>query len=213
MFYRLPDCLFRMYKKSGARALLYTIIKWGLTPFEEMERHVPGQGLVLDLGCGNGLFSNYLAVRSPDRKVVGIDSSGARINTAQSVARDNGYTNISFCRRDVQGFNVSLCKCVILSDFLHHISYADQEDLVKRSFTGLEKGGVIIIKEIDRRPRHKFIFSFIVDYLLNIGSNLYHRDTVDFQRMLAEIGFTDISAIPLSRHLPFSNVLYIGRKP
>src|SRR5437868_1335466 len=44
-----------------------------ICPFEEVARHVPARGRVLELGCGYGLLSNLLALEGPARQVEGFD--------------------------------------------------------------------------------------------------------------------------------------------
>lgn len=45
--------------------------------------------LILDAGCGTGLSTAYLALQSPEAKVIGLDRSQARLNKHQPVEADN----------------------------------------------------------------------------------------------------------------------------
>ena len=54
MFYRVPRNVSRSYKKIGLFPLLYTGIKWVLTPFEIMEEHIPEKGKDYEI-----FFRNY----------------------------------------------------------------------------------------------------------------------------------------------------------
>ncbi len=44
---------------------------------------LPGEGRILDVGCGFGLFSAYFALVCPDRRMVGVDPSARRIGMAR----------------------------------------------------------------------------------------------------------------------------------
>lgn len=209
MLYHLPESIREIYRGIGRTSLLYTIIKWALTPFEKMEEYVPHEGKIYDLGCGNGLFSHYLAMKSSRRFVTGVDLSFHRIKVAKSTAQD--VKNINFYREDVNKFKLAPCDCIIFSDFLHHLSYREQENLIQQSSTNLKKGGVLIIKEIDTRPKWKFIISFILDSLLNFGSKLYHRSSNEFKELLTRYGFM-VEIIPMHRLLPLTNIIYVARR-
>ena len=150
MFYRLPRNISRLYKEIGFFPLLHTVIKWALTPFEKMEEYIPKKGKILDLGCGNGLFSNYLAIKCQDREITGLDYSTKRISIARKTIQ--GRKNIAFSLGHIESIKLSPCDCIIFSDFLHHLSYQNQEELIRCSFESLNQDGILIIKEIDKHP-------------------------------------------------------------
>lgn len=53
-------------------------------------RLLPGSGMVVDLGCGSGRFSAYLARRRPDLKVVGFDLSKPMVDLGNAAIRESG---------------------------------------------------------------------------------------------------------------------------
>lgn len=205
----MPKEIYKLYRKISLGTLLYTVIKWSFTPFKKMEEYVPSKGIIFDLGCGNGLFSNYLAMKSDKRKVVGIDSSEYRIKIAEATVGNR--KNINFYLADVNKIKLIPCECIIFSDFLHHLTYKNQEDLIRRATENLKKNSILVIKEIDEQPRWKFIISFILDSLLNLGSRLYHRSSSEFKELLGKFGFI-VEMVPVHRFLPLSNITYIARK-
>jgi SAM-dependent methyltransferase len=56
---------------------------------------------VLDLGCGGGVVTCFLAQRHPHARVVGVDSSAVAIATARNLAAQLALTNIEFVAADV----------------------------------------------------------------------------------------------------------------
>ena len=56
-----------------------------IVPFEIIEKYVPKEGIVVDLGCGFGSFTNFLAIQSTNRKVIGIDLNEKRILLANKI--------------------------------------------------------------------------------------------------------------------------------
>ena len=57
-------------------------------------------GRLLDVGCGHGLFANAAALGSPDRQVLGVDPSGAKIGVARSSSA--GLPNVRYVQGTVQ---------------------------------------------------------------------------------------------------------------
>ena len=54
--------------------------------------------LILELACGNGEYTNGLAVLNPDKNYIGIDIKGERIWRASSYSLDKNITNTAFLR-------------------------------------------------------------------------------------------------------------------
>jgi len=52
---------------------------------EMLDRLVPKRGRILDMGCGFGLFSLFLAMRSPERSIHGVDLSAKRIAASRGI--------------------------------------------------------------------------------------------------------------------------------
>ncbi len=105
MFYRVPRNVSRLYKEIGFFPLLYTVIKWALTPFEIMEEYIPEKGKILDLSCGNGMFSNYLAIKCQDREITGLDFSTKRMRIARKTIQRR--KNIAFGLGHVESITVT----------------------------------------------------------------------------------------------------------
>src|SRR5450759_540140 len=70
-----------------------------LSDLEVIEKQVPANGTIVDLGCGHGLFPNLLALRSASRQVTGIDFSSRKIDLARTTTAGRG--NIHFIRADI----------------------------------------------------------------------------------------------------------------
>lgn len=62
---------------------------------------------VLDLGCGGGVATCFLAERHPDVRVVGVDSSPVAIATARAVAGELGLSNVEFIVADLAGLDLA----------------------------------------------------------------------------------------------------------
>ncbi|MEI6576945.1 MAG: tRNA (guanosine(46)-N7)-methyltransferase TrmB [Bacteroidota bacterium] len=58
--------------------------------------------IVLELGCGKGEYTLFLAERRPDRNYIGIDIKGARIWKGLKMSHEAEMGNVAFIRTHVQ---------------------------------------------------------------------------------------------------------------
>lgn len=76
---------------------------------------------VLDVGCGPGEITCYLAQRFPDVTFLGIDHSAVGVKKARKNAKRLGLTNARFEARDLFGAPaVDPCDIVLFLDSFHH---------------------------------------------------------------------------------------------
>lgn len=59
----------------------------------------------VDLGCGGGVATCFLAAQNPHARVVGVDASPVAIATARDMAADLGLRNVEFVALDIEGFD------------------------------------------------------------------------------------------------------------
>jgi len=178
------------------------------TPYERVEQFVPKQGKIVDLGCGYGLFSNFLALTSNSREIIGIDISERKMNYSH-----RGLSNVSFQVGDAMNLNLTQCDGIVLNHMLHHLSsYQDQEKLLRHCYEKLKDGGTLINLEIDKKPFWKFMFTQLVDHVAYPGDKFYFRDSSEFEELFNSIGFKKIEVIPVHEGVPLSHVLYVAKK-
>src|SRR5258706_16142644 len=71
---------------------------------DEIGQYLPPTGVVLDIGCGFGLFSLYYAATGKGRLVRGVDFSRRRIAMARRAAGRLGLANVSYEEGDARDF-------------------------------------------------------------------------------------------------------------
>jgi len=205
----IPQELFNLYSDLGVGVKSYVRLRWLICPFEKIAQHVPLKGTIVDVGCGYGLLSNLLALTSQERDVIGIDLSPRRIRVAQRTVKDR--RNIKFLLQDASSLRVEKCDVFVMSDFLHHLSYRHQEELLAVCCQKLSKNGLLIMEEVDGKPYWKYQFTIIVDGLLNLGKRIYFRNSSEYVKLLSRIGF-QVSTETAHKGLPFSDILYLCKK-
>ena len=154
----MPTRLEKLYKFLNVKDKTYTKLRYRLCPFEKIENKIPKKARVLDIGCGYGLLTNLIAINSEKREVSGIDLSNKRISIAKkSVGNRN---NINFELKNCSEINLKNYDVVIMSDFLHHINYEKQEKLIKDIYKDLNKGGLLIIQDVDKKTSIKYYSTY-----------------------------------------------------
>lgn len=210
MLPRIPEPLLDVYRPLSPWESFYLRTRWRLCPFELLESALPRKGRILDFGCGYGLLTNLLALRSPHRDLVGIDLNKDRIGVAaRSVANRR---NVRFHLGDVETLDPEPFDAVVMTDVLHHIDDVHVEILLKKVRQCLQKEGTLAILDVDRRPFWKFCVTYSIDALLNPTRRLWYRSVPRLQNLLRASALRLERVIPVDKDLPLADVLLLCRK-
>jgi hypothetical protein len=85
------DQIIKLYS-NGTYTRVFSRIRFWDAPYEQVEKLIPKTGRILELGCGEGLFSNFIAVSSPSRKVQGIEIDKNRFLNAHKSIKNATFT-------------------------------------------------------------------------------------------------------------------------
>lgn len=181
-----------------------------ICPFEEVMRHVPRVGRVLDLGCGFGALAQLLAAESSERQVVGIEQMAYRVAVARKTAE--GLPNVHFIQGDIHQVAFGQADCIVMNDVLHHVPHALQIPLLKKCYDSLPSGGLLLIKDVNKSSAFKYVWNYLHDILRNRGLPFYCLDTPVLLALLDLVGFR-ATVIPLDAGYPYPHVLYLCLKP
>jgi len=204
-----------LYKHRGFSSLFAKIRAWD-APYDQVEKLIPSSAKVLDLGSGDGLMANFLALSSRKRKVSGIELNKMRVKESY-----RGLKNTSFSRGNIVKSSYKEVDVVLLIHVLHHLSSFDaQEEVIKKISKTLSKNKKLIILEIDDKPFLKYIFSFLVDAIVVpilferklFSFDFRYRKKKEWLRLLKEYGFSIVAAKHVSKGMPFSHILINTRK-
>jgi 2-polyprenyl-3-methyl-5-hydroxy-6-metoxy-1,4-benzoquinol methylase/uncharacterized protein YbaR (Trm112 family) len=114
------------------------------SPFATLlEQAIPGDARVLEIGCGTGQMSLYLA--RADRLVVGADMTAASIGLAASAARRFGVEQAHFVQTDLHrpGLRDAAFDVVYCSGVLHHTP--DPQAAFRRIVRLAKPGGMVVV--------------------------------------------------------------------
>lgn len=205
---QLVDQTIALYGKLGWKSYFAKIRFWD-APYLEVEKMVPKEGKIIEIGCGEGVFSNFLALSSKDRTVYGLDIDRTRISQA-----DRGLKNTKFVHADAVNANVPPADVLVLFHVLHHLnSPADQEIVLSNCRGKVAKNGKMIIVEVEPKFSIKYLITLFTDHFLvpwlfekRLYSPIYFRRSKDWVKILNSLGFT-CKVKSAEEGMPFSHII------
>jgi 2-polyprenyl-3-methyl-5-hydroxy-6-metoxy-1,4-benzoquinol methylase len=199
-------------------------MRWWTCPFDAVEQAVPKAGRVLEVGCGHGLLSLYLAVCSPARQVMGIDIDADKIAIAQAAAdqlasggpHPSGQ-HVQFDLVDPDRFPDGEFDAVVFCDVLYLLPVAARRELLDRAIVHVAPGGLVIVKEADQVPRWKSRLAtgqeLLATRVLRIteGDQVEFASPAEFAEQLGSAGL-EVTQRRVDRGYPHPHVLVAGRR-
>jgi 2-polyprenyl-3-methyl-5-hydroxy-6-metoxy-1,4-benzoquinol methylase len=177
---------------------------------DEIGQYLPDEGVVLDIGCGFGLFSLYYAATGPGRVLRGLDANGRRIGVARRAAGRLGLDNAVYETGDARDFKGDgEVSAAYMLDIVHHVPASSVPPLLRALRRSLPAGGRLLVKDVEDRPAHKRAFTWLLDKAMDPTAPVHYWSGEALARALGEAGFR------VHRHLmvdwlPYPHVLYIG---
>ena len=106
----------RNYSNNTDISFLGALLKTSIIPFDLLDRYISDRAKILDLGCGEGMFSNSLSLLLPNAQIYGVDLDAEKIRKAQACK----LRNVVFTEGDAHKFEFERADAVIFNDMLHH---------------------------------------------------------------------------------------------
>lgn len=143
--------------------------------------------LVLDLACGTGIVSLWVAEERPDIRVIGVDISKAMVDKAIQLAQEKGLSNTRFIHkaageitgddlwRDEPGDNPAAVADLIVCAH-GYSAMPDGEAVFQHTLSFLPPGGRYVIMDMHypRRDFFTLLFRYGIDWWL-LGSNQFRQ--------------------------------------
>lgn len=220
---RWPDAAARAslaaYRGAPRGDRLHVLIRWVTCPFPPVVDALPRTGRVLEVGCGHGLFSTYLAERAPGVEVHGVDIDADKIAVAtRTVAVSSG--RLSFAVAESGELPPGPWDAVVLVDVLYLLDEAGQRALLEACAEVLAPGGTLVVKDMSTRPRWKAAVNrwqeTVSVRVLRITEGSAHFafvDPAERARWLRGAGLADVRARRLDRGRAHPHHLLAGDAP
>ncbi len=136
----------RLYRYQGKYVEEFVRWKMKLDPvFLALDEVVPRRAHVLDLGCGYGMATHWLATFTDTRTFWGVDYDENKIRVAQRSAPAN--PRIEFTHGDVLTCEYPPCDAVLLLDVLHYWTAEKQLAILIKARQALHPGGRLVLRD------------------------------------------------------------------
>ena len=177
---------------------------------DEIGQYLPRSGEILDIGCGFGLFSLYFAATEKGRRIHGVDSNAQRIEYARASARRLGLDNVEYHASDaLEWESEQRFDAIYLLDLVHHLPREEVPDFLERVRGLIRPGGVLLIKDVEDRPRWKMAFTLLLDRLMVGSEPIHYWPESELSALLRGLGF-EVRRHRMKDFLPYPHILYIG---
>ncbi len=198
--------LFLLYKPQGIIKASWTVLRILILPYRELDLLIPQKGTIVDIGCGNGGFSNYISLSTSKRNIFGIDLSKKRIISARkSVGRRK---NVKFVLGDVTKIKQPKADCYLVIDVLHHIDFKNQEKLLRFLAKRMSKNSILLIKEVDPSNKIPFLFGHLIEKTLYSKEKIYARSKRKWEKLFKSLNLS-IKVVPGAFYFPDSTNIFI----
>jgi len=187
----------RLYRYQGKFVEQFVYWKLKSDPmFETLDSVVPRQGQILDLGCGYGLATHWLACFTDQRNFHGMDYDEDKIRVARRTAP--GHPRIRFEVGDILEVEYPPSDVVLLLDVLHYWQPGKQQAILEKARRALRPGGRLILRDGMRAESaaHERV-TFWEKIATRIGHNqtregLNFLTLAELEEALRRAGFTDL---------------------
>lgn len=194
------------------RTLLYFSARWLVTPYSMIEKILPKEGVICDIGCGEGILANLAALNEPNRRVIGFDLNERRINTAKRVSFGK-IPNIEFQVADALSYNHDNASAVIMIDVLHHIPDREkQEEIIKKISQSMRPNTIFVIREPAKDDFLKGRITYWGDkYFLYRGDTIIFRTKKEWQSLLEANNF-EVKIYSTNCISPVSSYVFVATR-
>lgn len=181
--------------------------------FELLAAENLGSGTAVDLGCGYGMALCFVAFGDTNRRLVGCDLDAHRIAVARkALAPLNADVRVA----DIRDFELPPAGLILIMDVLQFLSADEQSALLKRCFSALVPGGILIFRVHDREPSVRSSITMAFERLLFACANRNRRPEIlslaEYRRVLEDAGM-QVDERHFRNRLPLAHVLIVARKP
>ena len=189
-----------------------------------MDGILPSGGVLVDVGCGQGLMLALLAEVARDvqagawdgpssppvfDRLIGIETRPRVAALAQRALGEGASIVAADARREPPGAS----NAVLLFDVLHMMPFADQERLLRSLAAALQPGGVMLVREADAGAGWRFraVRAGNRGKALLFGNwkqTFHFRSAADWTSCFKRLGF-DVQSRGTAEGTPFANVLFV----
>jgi SAM-dependent methyltransferase len=213
-----------LFEHGPRSTRLHTRLRWWWCPFPAIEAAVGDANDVLEVGCGHGLLSLYLALARPGRRVTGVDIDVAKIAEAAEAAGELHPSEADITFEAVEPGYVPgperAWGAVVFADILYLLPVEDQRALLVSAARAVGEHGVVVVKEMGLEPRWKLRWNRFQETLAtkvfritdSVGAGLTFVAPDVMAEWLTAEGL-DVTSTRADHGYPWPHHLLIARRP
>lgn len=203
------------YRQIGHWAAGFASGKMSQDPvYRAVIEQLPAEGVLLDVGCGEGYLLALAAAARPELALVGIDHDAGRLLKAQ-VALAGLIPSPQLTAQDARE-GLPAADVVTCLDVLHYLPLPQQDALIAAMARSLKPGGVLLVREGERGDG---LGSAILELTERVsvalgrhqGDGVFFRPSQSICDAMAASGMSVVTH-PCRQGTPFANTLFIARK-
>jgi SAM-dependent methyltransferase len=204
------------YRGAGRTALGFARGKLRGDPaYRAVLEHLPPQGKLLDVGCGEGYLLALARQARPDLDLVGLDHDERRLALARRALA--GEPRVSLLDGDLREHDLPPADLITCLDVLHYMPPDQQDEALARMVSVLGPGGLLLIRDghADGGLRSRLLRwseHVAVAFGRHRGDGVFFRPSQALRGSLEDLGL-EVEVAPCRDGTPFANLLFVARKP
>lgn len=204
-----------IYRSLAFGTRLFLWIRWHLTFFTTFLTYLADRDVMVEIGCGYGLFCVTAALSASNRQIYGFDLNQSRVAIAQGLTGQ--IANLHFVA-DWSAVPPSVDAIAII-DVLYAVAPPLKEAILRTAFDHLKPNGKLIVKINGRRPIWKYWFAYLEELVMTrLGPSSYQKEfyfwePAQYRQLLEQIGFEIEESRPLGWWLPQPHYLMVAQRP
>ena len=179
--------------------------------FDYLDAEDTPAGTLVDLGCGHGIASAFLASIAP-RRVYACDLDSHRIAVAREAFR---ALDAHFEVDDARRFPLPPARMILIVDVLQYLAAGEQLDLLARCASALEPDGKLIFRVQDRDRGLSSQLSAALDRAVFSLAGAGQRPLIlspEAYRSALEQSQLIVREVPFRNRLGLAHLLFVARK-
>lgn len=203
------------YRRVGRMAEGWARGKLSRDPaFEAVLAHLPEEGRLVDVGCGEGYLLALAREARPRLELFGFDHDGRRV--AQGLAALQGEERLSLRVADARSVDLPQAHCIACLDVLHYLPPAEQDQVVARMARALVPGGLLLVRDGVEGSGLRSALTRLSEQLLvglgrHLGDGVFFRANGALHDTMSKAGLV-VRVQSCAQGTPFANVLLVGER-
>ena len=202
---------------------LHQVARSFVSPFRAVLDRIPpakepvSVPVIIDLGCGHGIFLALVKRDRPEIELVGIDLSESKIASARKAFEASGLKVRELAVRNIADFEPGSADTITILDVLYLVPLERWSDIFEKCHAALRPGGVLLVKEMNREKRFKFFLLWLEETLavkmlrITMGEQFTFPPPSEFRVRLENAGFA-VEQTPVDRGYHVPHMLWAAKK-